>query len=184
MSRDGSGLLITLDNAFRDESDAFKLAKIVRAPKPKIYARANGVSLAAASELFSKLIAKGYLVRESRYHDVELSDRGSRYLTKVSSEVRTRMAMILQDPESAFADVAASVQELIKSSRRILRASPIAVYEAVKLEDAGYAKRLPGRKVFLTDEGMQFLRSHNKRGPLPGKGNRETVVILPSRAEQ
>lgn len=183
MSTDGSGFLLTLDNAFRSEGDAFKLAKIVRAPKPKLYAKVNSVSLAAASELFSKMITKGYLVRDSRYHDVELSERGKRHLAKVSSEIRTKMAMILQDPDGALSDVAASAQELIKTLRRVLRAMPIVVYEAVKLEDAGYAKRLPGRKIILTDEGIQFLRSHNQRGPLPGQGNRETVVILPSKAE-
>lgn len=160
-----------------DLEDFARLYDVSEHPTPSQYAATFGVSLTAACYVFDQLERKGLIVRSGR-KEMDLTDAGAALLYERSTEVLSDVEKLFKLSEEKMSQMRKTSVELRMRLSKIVRGDEISVRDAVDLEDGGYVKRLPGRKVVLTEKGESVLR-RGSRGPLPGAGNRTTMVVLP-----
>ena len=145
--------------------------------RPSAYADACGVSLTAACYVFDTLEKRGLIERIGR-KDIELTEAGDELLRVWGEVALEEIERLLKLSDEKLEEAWRNGGSLRALLSKVARGEEISVREAVKLEDDGHVKRLPGRKVEMTEKGLSFLR-RGSRGPLPGRGNTTTMVVLP-----
>jgi DNA-binding MarR family transcriptional regulator len=174
-------LVAAIASSIHRDMTMLRLLYVAQAPRVGQYAKEHGVSESNASLIFKEFEAREWISREGRrLRAVSLTPRGAEQLAKWIESVAKDIERAIKDPEAMYEDGVKGPGNIRRMLGKVLKGEPVTMIEAVKLEDSGHAKRISGRKIEITDGGVLFFRN-GRRGPLPGKANRSTVVAMPSK---
>ena len=134
-----------------------------------------GISRQAVSAIVDKLEELGWVRRTKRLGDVELTDTGRRALAQGVRDVFTCAQAIRGKADERSLQSLRDRLHLKVLLGRVCRGSPLLASEAMRLEDEGWCKREGRNRIKLTEKGEQEFRLMS-RGPLPGGGNRSTII--------
>lgn len=170
------------------------LFKVMTHQSPSIYAIKENQSLSTALHIFEVLVNEGLLLRVNaklekvpggpRGVGYRVSPKGMAYMRETSLAIADACEKFLKNEAST--EIAAGYYKNLRIRRLLLDVvldRKIDLRDAMHLEDFGYVERVPGRKVEVTETGLNLLRG-DARGPLPGKGNRTTMITLPAGQEE
>lgn len=134
-----------------------------------------GISRQAVSAIVDKLEELGWVRRTKRLGDVELTDTGRRALAQGTRDIFTCAQAVRGKPDEKMLQGLRNRLHLKVLLGKVCRGNPILASEAMRLEDEGWCKREGRNRIKLTERGDQEFRLMS-RGPLPGSGNRSTII--------
>lgn len=134
-----------------------------------------GVSRQAVTVMVERLVELGWLERTTRLGDIKLTALGQKALSDGALDVFTCAQAVRGKADEKALQRLRDRLSLKTLLGKVCRGVAVTLPEAVRLEDAGWCKREGRTRIKLTERGEQEFRLMS-RGPLPGGGNRSTIV--------
>lgn len=174
--------LLTLLDYGHEIEDYRVLGRIHAGMTATSIARGLNISLQAAIGHIDRLKSLGFCETSSD-RQVVLTVLGRKRVDELEVEFAAIARSLLSENRLEWGIARDTVERRLETKRllhKLGRGEPMTIVEALKLEDAGLAKRLlidEGPGLEMTARGEQILAT-GRPGPRPGNGNRHAQIIV------
>lgn len=173
--------LLTLLDYGNEVEDLRILGRVQEGVGVVAIARGMNMSVQAAQGHIERLIKLGMCENVDR--QIVLTAAGRRWVSDIENEMASVVRNLVSEERLQWTLARDTVERRLETRRllhKLGKGEELTIVEAIKLEDAGLAKRRKdgeGPYLEMSDKG-EMLLSTGRPGPRPGNGNRRAPIVV------